>query len=238
MQMALILAVLVACSGCPIVRAISGDEDPDAVHARSAAQSVLECPLAQITAKSGSEFKEYAWTVSGCGKTAVCDGEWDEWQCFPIPLGFGTLGPRWMRHDEGYAGLTKTLALITRCPSGPTMIRVLKPKDRGDSATFNALYCGRDFTCVSEVNSALEVTDRTECEETKESVERATISDAISKLALETACPRIDIKIVDSVNTLRGTERSFRLTACGRAYVCDTADGRTDCRAALADESP
>lgn len=82
------------------------------------------------------------------------------------------------------------------------------------------------------------------------------VLDMIDRLALETACPAAQIKTTATFVAAqmttgeavsaglfgapagrrysdRAKDRAFRFAACGRAYVCSQAEGRTDCKVAL-----
>lgn len=96
---------------------------------------------------------------------------------------------------------------------------------------------GRSYICRAVtvgLSTAYESTKVT-CEETeasKAAVHRQVVTD---RLALETSCPTSKIEITREADWSRGGEKAYRMTACGKPYVCTTAAGRTDCKAALAE---
>lgn len=87
--------------------------------------------------------------------------------------------------------------------------------------------CGRQSSCDYEGNLLV-------CEETADSKHRTLKKVVVDRLALETNCPAPGIHVDSESSWSRGDEHAYRMTACGAAYVCTTAAGRTDCKAALA----
>lgn len=54
-----------------------------------------------------------------------------------------------------------------------------------------------------------------------------------ARASLESGCDSPGVTIVSKPDVRRDAERSYRLEACGAQYVCTSAPGRTDCKAAL-----
>lgn len=230
-----LLVVLITSTGCfPIYRAVRGLEDPDAAQVRQAAAAYLDCPAEKVTAAKNRDGR-YEWTAIGCSDEVACKGSWSKFECRHLPLPFDgfkdlTIG------DEGVYGVTAELA-GTGCKEPPYVVRLVA-KERDGTATFGADLCGRQFKCVSQVNRHKEITEATACTEFPESAERTARLVAVDRLALETNCPAREIKMSDTTAWARGGERAYRMTACGKSYVCTTAANRTDCKAALDAEAP
>lgn len=94
---------------------------------------------------------------------------------------------------------------------------------------------GRSYVCRPRYDAVAPTVAAPQivCEETAESEAETLRRVAVDRLALETGCPAEQIAVTQAAEWGRGRERAFRLTACGRPYVCTTAPGRTDCKAAL-----
>jgi hypothetical protein len=102
------------------------------------------------------------------------------------------------------------------------------------SRIWSVNLCDRQFLCRSSSQAAFPDA----CSETPESTERTAQKISADRLALETSCPSASIHLVETAAWTRGDERAYRFTACGKPYVCTTAAGRTDCKAALASAAP
>jgi hypothetical protein len=96
---------------------------------------------------------------------------------------------------------------------------------------WSATGCDRVAMCGALQTSEFEI--ETECKETDESHHRTIKKIVTDRLALETNCPKERVTIEKEMDWRRGSEEAFRMRACGRPFVCTTADGRTDCKAAL-----
>jgi hypothetical protein len=97
--------------------------------------------------------------------------------------------------------------------------------------SFPATGCGRSYVC--EYPSWSKVA---RCTETGASQARSTRHLVVDRLALDTGCPPEQIAVVRESAWNRGGEQAYRMTACGKAYVCASAPGQvTSCKAALAE---
>lgn len=238
MRTLLPLLVLISSTGCGrIVRSIGGLEDPDPAAVKRAATQALACNAKDVFASEWSEVPGYEWTAIGCGRTVVCKGGWESWTCVPRTPSFMDGKNQLLPGSDGYTGIAADLGTQTGCLEEP-VIWVIKEKERMGYAAFGATICGRQFACASAVSPANDVTEQTRCTETKESSERTLRKVAADRLALETGCPEKDIRVDEASAWTRGTERAFRMTACGGQYICTTAAGRTDCKAALVAPPP
>lgn len=100
-------------------------------------------------------------------------------------------------------------------------------------APSTASGCGRKFDCVVNMSGwGAYARYDAECKESAGSASRAAENTAIDRLALETDCPRDEIAVLKEADWSRGGERAYRMRACGKAYVCTTGPGRTDCEPA------
>ncbi len=230
-RVALLTVLALAGSGCiaPLIRSIAGMEDPDAAHVRKAAAPKLACPVEEVTAVKDGEHGSYDWTATGCSNGVACKGSWSEWQCISLPL------PWWFETEEKYSVLlvSSEVQRQTGCEGAADVT----PPTAG---AYAATLCDRDFSCrgvFDSVRRKLTMVGAT-CEEFSGSIERTSRKVAVDRLAVETSCPAKDIQIGEATAWIRGSERAYRLSACGKAYVCTTASGRTDCKGALAEEAP
>jgi hypothetical protein len=102
-------------------------------------------------------------------------------------------------------------------------------------STWTATGCDRTFNCslyVAAAGSGLP--DRTDCRETAGSESQTLGRVVVDRLSIETGCPPEKIAVVNQASWSRGTETAYRMTACGKPYVCTTSAKGTDCKAALA----
>jgi hypothetical protein len=106
-----------------------------------------------------------------------------------------------------------------------------QPNENGVIA---AKGCDREVRCAVRYYGPRH--GRMECLETEESEQRTLRKLVVDRLSLETSCPTQQVSITEQANWTRGTEHAYRLSACGKPYVCTTAAGRTDCKPALATE--
>ncbi len=115
------------------------------------------------------------------------------------------------------------------CPA--SAIAVSSYEAVGYLGRWKAACEGREYLCSSKYGSLHK------CSETPESERRTTLALLRSRLSLETGCPKERVIIVEVGEWQRGQEVAARLTACDKPYVCSTAPGRADCKAALAAEA-
>lgn len=161
-----------------------------------------------------------------------------------------------MRRIEGLAAATAALlagcitvaadgpALRARsaptigCDPGKVTIANLKQNASG-GLVWSASGCNREAVCASEAKNFTwgKTGAGTRCEETSSSTEGMSRQVVQDRLALETGCPAARVSILTSSEWTRGGERSYRMEACAKFYVCTTAPGRTDCKLAL-DQAP
>lgn len=140
--------------------------------------------------------------------------------------------------------IDRSLQLQTEFEVGCSADRVEISDYRGGMAgshptRWRAVACGREYRCAYYANAEHSgMAARTECEETGRSKQATYQKIVVDRLALETGCPKDQVEIQSQADWSRDTETAFRLSACGKPYVCTTAKGRTDCKAALASESP
>jgi len=98
---------------------------------------------------------------------------------------------------------------------------------------WTASGCKRAWSCTTPHDNP-GAPSQTTCTETQESRAETETDVVVDRLALETGCDRKAVKVVSQAAWSRAGEKAYRLDACGRPYVCTTAPGRTDCKAALA----
>jgi len=122
--------------------------------------------------------------------------------------------------------IEKKSPIAVRCPEAK-----ISDVDRN---TWKTTGCGREWSCHSENATIGFIIDwDVFCDETGTSKESVNKKAVIDQLSLETNCPKDKIKIDRESEWVRGTERSYRLSACGEVYVCTSASGRIECKAAL-----
>jgi hypothetical protein len=107
------------------------------------------------------------------------------------------------------------------CPA--TRVKVSEP----GVYPVQAQGCDREVVCSWNGPST---TGTWICQETPDSSARTEQKVVVDRLALETACPREQIQVVERANWSRGGEAAFRMWACGVFYACTTAPGRTECK--------
>lgn len=91
--------------------------------------------------------------------------------------------------------------------------------------------CERDFLCVVSASGSAE------CDETRESSRQTDMRVSTDLLSVETACPKEQITVSQESEWVVGMRRAFRLTACGKPYVCSAAPGYVACKEPLADSA-
>jgi hypothetical protein len=124
------------------------------------------------------------------------------------------------------------------CPAGQVTIKDYRePSGLVSAASWTAVGCGREWACRSWLESygASYGRSHEECTETQASNAETLRQVVLDRLALETSCPAEQVSITKEADWSRGGEKAYRMTACGKAYVCTTAAGRTDCKPALAE---
>ena len=132
-----------------------------------------------------------------------------------------------------FASITPELQAVSsakmRCPADSITVveRQASPGDTRPMLHWRADGCGRQYDCSGNRMA-------TECAETASSEEQSLESLVVDRLALETGCAAANISVVSRASWTTGRERAYRLTACGRAYVCNAAPGLpATCKAAL-----
>jgi len=230
----LLVAVVIASTGCmKLHRKITGEEDPDHIAVKLEATKFIPDCVGRITVEEKDTGHAMRWLASGCGAYAACRDSERGIQCFENPPRLADFADAWrQRAPKGFEFAAQSVAAQTGCPTAQT--RLLRSRQEQFSVIL-AWNCDRSFECVPVTDSVKrELTIvGAKCDETPESAERTAIKISVDRLALETGCPAKNIQVGEAMNWTRGTERAFRLTACGSAYVCTTAAGRTDCKAAL-----
>lgn len=207
---ALLLLCLTSCAS--IYRALAGESRIAPV--REAGAKKLICDIAKVTVDERDYSHEMQFVVTGCGRAVACHDIDDAWLCFPNPPRIADFGEE--RLPEGFKAAADSVAAITGCPAGETRVSVLEA-----GRSWSAALCDRDFICTAS------------CEESAASVERTAEKVSSDRLALETGCAAEEIKLENKAKWIRGSERAYSFSACGKRYTCTTAAGRTDCKAAL-----
>ena len=132
--------------------------------------------------------------------------------------------------------LTKTAAQV---PCARTSLKVVHNGESGWAPrdSWTATGCEREWVC-----DRLKATAHTEsvvtCKEAMGSRAATVEKVVVDRLALETGCPQTEIRVVSKTAWMNGSEQGFRLSACGNFFICTHANGRTDCKAALAAPPP
>lgn len=252
----LAIVSLLCATGCfPIIRAINGEEDPDVVEVKDAAAKILPPGCRpQLVAEEKDTDEAMQWLVTGCSSNVACRGSDDGIQCFTAPARLGDFeDARRRRAPFGFAETAKGVQAISGCAASDTRVTLAWKPTKGtpsfgaalassfsgqrakwpeSSAGYVATNCDREFSCVLPVDGReLEAIGPAECEESRASIDRSSRKFIVDRIGLETGCRSKDVVLGEAIGS--GTERAFRLTACGSAYVCTTAAGRTDCKAAL-----
>ena len=135
------------------------------------------------------------------------------------------------------ASLKKSTAPDVGCPEDQVVITNYVQGAAGMyPSTWTAEGCGREWRCELHVGSAKSGSiSRQACTETAASNAETLRQVVLDRLSLETGCAPELVAVVKEADWSRGGEKAYRMTACGKAYVCTTAAGRTDCKAALAE---
>lgn len=119
------------------------------------------------------------------------------------------------------------------CPATGLTIDQRRDRDLGFGVFvpdfYRAVGCDREWLCGFHTAP----TNAYVCEESGRSREETMRQIVLDRLALETSCPRAKIEVLSKTEWRVGTETAYRLSACDRAFVCTTAAGRVDCKAAL-----
>lgn len=132
--------------------------------------------------------------------------------------------------------LQKQAAGLTGCRAEEIEISDYQGGAAGlSSSTYVATGCGRRYYCSHWVAGYNGGGDRAECRETAASHAASLRELVVDRLSLETGCPAEQIEMNQQARWTRGTETAYRLTACGKPYICSTAAGRTECKKALAE---
>jgi hypothetical protein len=217
-----LIAVLVLSSGCrTIYRAVVGDDR--AVPVRALASQSLGCNEQELQVEERDTFFDMQWLVTGCGRSVACGDVDDQLRCFANPPKLSDFGGE--RLPDAFLSAAESVAEATGCSKLDA-----RSTRHGEAQILSTSLCDRDFVCeFGRRNNA-------ECHEV--SVERTMRKVVLDRLGLETGCPTENIEFANQAAWVRGTEHAYRLTACGKAYVCTTASGRTDCKAALAAQAP
>lgn len=125
-------------------------------------------------------------------------------------------------------------SIQTRCPESQIAVRCPGGECYGQ-LSWAASACGRQYTCA--MTGSTSPTLAASCRESAASEQRSLMNVVIDRLALESGCPKSDIQVVQAAEWQRGSERAYRLRACGHFFICTTAAGRTDCKQAMS-QSP
>lgn len=123
------------------------------------------------------------------------------------------------------------------CPEERIAIsNYIEPRGLSPVSTWTASGCDRTWSCRSRLIGAGTAFSSVvyDCVETEASEAATALRIATDRLRLESNCPAEKIALTSQAEWRRGTETAYRFEACGKPYVCTTAAGRTDCKAALA----
>jgi hypothetical protein len=120
------------------------------------------------------------------------------------------------------------------CPPALVTIGGLS-QDASGGLVWTVSGCDREAACSAQAKDFMWGASGvgTRCEETRSSTSSVARQVVLDRLSLETGCALTQVSILTSSEWTRGGERSYRMEACGKRYVCTTAPGRTDCKAAL-----
>jgi hypothetical protein len=139
---------------------------------------------------------------------------------------FSYVEPALRRDSSGFLGCPEDQVAISAYSTGAAGLSPMR---------WTASGCGREFACTYWVPGSNGLPpERKDCKETPSSEARTFRRVVVDRLALETGCAPEQIAIVSQSEWSRGTETAYRMSACGKPYVCTTAAGRTDCKGALA----
>lgn len=116
------------------------------------------------------------------------------------------------------------------CASSEISTTLTTPNDGFGNFVWLAQCRGREYRCQQRGggNGPAIIT----CQETESSQVRTASVVAADRLALETSCPRDQIRLVEQGEWTRGGETAYRFEACGGTYVCSSGPGGTDCEVA------
>ncbi len=133
------------------------------------------------------------------------------------------------------ASLKRSTAPDVGCPEDQVVISSYEQGAAGMyPSRWTATGCGREWRCELHVGSATSGSvSRQACTETAASNAETLRQVVLDRLSLETGCAPELVAVTKEADWSRGGEKAYRMTACGKAYVCTTAAGRTDCKAAL-----
>jgi hypothetical protein len=222
-SVALLPLLMSACG--PILRSLT--EDSRAAAVRDAAGKKLQC-AEPLRLEERDSFHDMQWLVSGCGRTAAC-GEFGTVRCFENPPRLLDFGDE--RLPNGFIIVAEVVGELTGCPQHD--VRIARVGLAGETGIVSASVCDREFSCdVTRIDGHFTTAA---CAEV--SVEQTALKIAMAQLELETGCSTAKIRVAGA-SLVRGTERKFRFSACEKGYVCTTASGRAECKAALGDFVP
>lgn len=108
------------------------------------------------------------------------------------------------------------------------------PNDGAGNFTWLANCNGRRYECEQKCFGSAGCVVK--CEESSQSRKRTTRLVVRDRLSIETGCPKEKVSIIRTSEWKNGTETAYRMTACGKTYVCIHASGRINCKSALASE--
>jgi hypothetical protein len=115
-------------------------------------------------------------------------------------------------------------------------MKVAEVGSGGDRANVDA--CGRTFFCrMIYTVYGQHVIGRAECEETLQSQDRAaraltkvSSDDVIARLAFEAKCEAAQVAVASKADGSATGGDAYRMTACGKPYLCVTSPGRIECK--------
>lgn len=222
-----LVAVMVAALGC------AHGTQGEITNIGAEAAVILKCGPEKVSVVyARGQYSGFPWVASGCHEKAVCREVRGRILCYRPP-------PPLFAYDEvpeGFSGVAVAVSTETGCTAGDAQIVYATTlKERGGTVGFAARLCDRNFDCTSRVNRSADIVEESVCMETATSKEHTARKVAFDRLVIETGCPAANVQFVDQSEWVAGTERAYRLSACGKPYVCTTAAGRTECRRALAD---
>ncbi len=140
---------------------------------------------------------------------------------FALPIGCRVSGDYLLRKTSAELGVAQSSCRAT----------MTRPNDGSGNFGWDAVCDGRKYACEQKCFGRAGCT--TNCKETRSSEAHTLTKVVVDRLALETGCPKKQIEIVSQSEWKRGSETAYRMKACGKMFVCTTAAGRTDCKAAL-----
>ncbi len=226
------IAVVALCGCFPTYRNLATSEDSDVIGIRNAAKKLRPtCDFKMAAIDTRDTDQAMRWRVTGCGEPVACrSGNDDEILCFEDPPRLGDYADaRRQRAPLGAFFVAAAVQEISGCASDDT--RVARTGEKLESE-MTAINCGKTFLCTPTLDSIKrEMTIiGAKCIETTASLARGAGASVVEYLELETGCPASSIVVVAAT---KGSAPAYRLAGCGKAYVCTTAAGRTECKAAL-----